>query len=62
MTKPARISYADILRTMKAIKAAGIEKARVTMRLGEGEIEVVIGGGQRDDEVDAISEWSDDDV
>jgi hypothetical protein len=44
MTKPARLSYADVLRTMKAIKAAGIADARVIMRLHSAEIEVIIGG------------------
>ena len=41
-TKLARISYADVLRTMKAIKAAGIADARVVIRLHSAEIEVII--------------------
>lgn len=61
MTKPARITYADVLRTMKAIKAAGIQNARVVMRLQEGVMEVIIGEGASAATHD-LNEWSDDDV
>ena len=63
MTKPARISYADVLRTMKAIKASGITDARVIVRPDCGEIEVVIAAeATMRSVVNPLDEWTDDDI
>lgn len=43
MTAPARISQADMERAAKAVKAAGIERARIVMDLEKKRIEVIIG-------------------
>lgn len=51
MTAPARISQADIKRTLKAIvKDAEIERARVIIRLATSEIEVIIGESPDEEE------------
>lgn len=43
MTAPARITQADIERTLKSIRAAGFEKARIVLHLNAGKIEVLLG-------------------
>ena len=43
MTAPARISQNDMDRAMKAVKKAGIDRARIVMHLENQTIEVIIG-------------------
>jgi hypothetical protein len=43
MTAPARISQADMERATKAVKVAGIERARIIMDLENHKIEIIIG-------------------
>jgi hypothetical protein len=62
MTKAARITYDDVLRALKAVKAAGFQDARVIMRLEKGEIEVVIGHPGLLVDLTELEEWTDDDV
>ena len=55
MTQKARITEADLDRTIKSLKTAGIKRARVIMHLAEGRIEVILddpGNGQL-----APNEW-----
>ena len=59
MTAPARITQADVERAAKAVKTAGIERARIIMRLASAEIEIIIGEAAPTPVAD---EWSDDDV
>ena len=60
MTAPARITQADIDRVTKAVVNAGIERARIVMRLEKSEIEIII--GDQGDSPPNPNEWSDDDV
>lgn len=60
MTAPARISQADMERATKAVKAAGLERARIVMDLSKAKIEVII--GESGDEAPSTDDWSDDDV
>lgn len=43
MTAPARISQADMERATKAVKAAGLDRARIVMDLEKHRIEIIIG-------------------
>ncbi len=43
MTAPARISQADMERATKAVKSAGLDRARIVMDLARQRIEVIIG-------------------
>lgn len=43
MTAPARISQADMDRATKAVKTAGIDRARIVMDLKNSTIEIIIG-------------------
>lgn len=43
MTARARITQADMERAVKSVKAAGFERARIIMDLGQGTIEIIIG-------------------
>ena len=43
MTAPARISQADMERATKAVKSAGLDRARIVMDLKKQRIEVIIG-------------------
>lgn len=44
MTSPARVTQDDLTRTFKAlVRDAGIQRARVIVRLEKSEIEVIIG-------------------
>lgn len=43
MTARSRVSQADMERTFRALKAAGIERARVVLDLAERKIEVFMG-------------------
>jgi len=43
VTAQARITQADEERTFKALKAAGVDRARVVLDLNKGTIEVIIG-------------------
>lgn len=49
MTAPARITQADMERATKAVKAAGIERARIRMDLENGVIDVIIGESGTDE-------------
>ena len=67
MTARARITQADIERTVKSLKAAGIRQYRLIMHLDRGEIEVIVGDTTR--AIEAVPEanpwddlWTDDDV
>lgn len=42
MTAPARITQDDMTRAAKAVKAAGIVRARIIMDLAKAKIEVII--------------------
>ncbi|HKR17620.1 hypothetical protein [Rhizorhapis sp.] len=55
MTAPARISQADMERAAKAVKAAGIERARIVMDLEKQTIEVII--GESEDAPATSSDW-----
>jgi hypothetical protein len=62
MTKAAHITYGDMLRTMRAVRAAGIEHARIIMRPERGEIEVVLGAavlGSESDLPGGHNPWDD---
>ena len=60
MTSAARVTQADIVRTLKAIKAAGIEQARVVVDLANQRIEIFIGPGEQPSEPNPWDdEWSD---
>ncbi len=43
MTAPARITQADMERATKAVKAAGVERARIVMDLARQRIDIIIG-------------------
>ncbi|WP_161626303.1 hypothetical protein [Sphingobium baderi] len=43
MTAPARICQADMERATKAVKSAGIERARIVMDLKNQRIDIIIG-------------------
>ncbi len=60
MTAAARISQADMERATKAVRAAGIERARIVMDLAKQKIEIII--GETGESSPDLSEWSDDDV
>lgn len=60
MTAPARITQADMERATKAVKAAGVDRARIVMDLRRQRIEIIIGDGG--DDSPAVTEWGDDDV
>lgn len=59
MTIAARISQDDMKRAAKAVRAAGIERARIIMRLEKAEIEIIIGKEESPPEGD--DGWDDDD-
>lgn len=60
MTEPARIKQADIERAVKALRAAGIERARVVMDLAKQQIEIIIDESAGQEAAPEV--WSDDDV
>lgn len=60
MTEPARIKQADIERAVKALRAAGIERARVVMDLAKQQIEIIIDESVGQEAAPEV--WSDDDV
>jgi len=43
VTAPARICQADMERATKAVKSAGIERARIVMDLKNQRIDIIIG-------------------
>ena len=43
MTAPARITQADMDRATKAVKNAGFERARISLDLRKGKIDIIIG-------------------
>ena len=60
MTVRARITQAELVRVVRSMKAAKIEKYRLVMHLERGEIEIIVGetspiGG----EIFAPSDWDD---
>jgi len=57
MTKPARISQADMMRALKSVKAAGFENARIIFKLEEGTIDIFLGGSNPPDTMD--TSWDD---
>ena len=61
MTAAARITQADMDRAAKAITSAGIERARIIMRLEKSEIEIIIGDTGESEPVET-EEWTDEDV
>lgn len=61
MTAPARITQADMDRATKAVATAGIERARIIMRLAKSEIEIIIGDAGESEPADT-EEWTDEDV
>lgn len=60
MTDPARIKQADIERAVKALRAAGIERARVVMDLAKQQIEIIIDESAWQEAAPEV--WSDEDV
>lgn len=68
MTNLARISYADVLRTLKAVKTSGIHDAKIILHLETAKIEVIIGEAAKSlpYAVNALgfdpNEWSDEDA
>lgn len=59
MTAPARITQADMERAAKAVKAAGIERARIVMDLAAAKIEVIIGESGGDQPAAPNNPWDD---
>lgn len=55
MTAPARIRQSDIERAIKAVKAAGIETARIVIDLRAQTIAVCI--GKSEDSMSLANEW-----
>jgi hypothetical protein len=47
MTVAARISQADVERATKAVRAAGIERARIVLDLAKQKIEIIIGESEQ---------------
>jgi hypothetical protein len=43
MTAPARITQDDMTRAAKAVRAAGLDRARIVMDLASQRIEIIIG-------------------
>lgn len=60
MTKPARIIQDDMSRAMKAVAAAGLNRARIVMNLQAQTIEIILGESAND--TANLEEWTDDDV
>lgn len=60
MTAPARITQADMERATKAVRAAGLERARIVMDLDTRRIEIII--GEATNESQPSEEWTDDDI
>ncbi|MBO9380213.1 hypothetical protein GG804_25945 [Sphingomonas histidinilytica] len=60
MTAPARITQADMERATKAVKAAGIERARIVMDLSNGRIEVILGAPESVSVETKDDGWDDD--
>jgi len=60
MTKPARITQADMDRAAKAVATAKLERARIVMDLENSRIEIIIGESPR--MIGGGDDWSDDDV
>lgn len=57
MTAPARVTQADVERTVKAVKAAGIERARIVISLDKRQIEVIIGESVQDQPAPSANPW-----
>lgn len=64
MTVPARISQADMMRAIRAVKAAGVKQASVVMDLVQQRITIIVGeGSTAADEANPFDEeWADDDL
>lgn len=57
MTAPARVTQADVERTMKAVKSAGYERARIVISLDKQQIEVIIGESVQEQPVPPSNPW-----
>lgn len=66
MTAPARITQDDMTRAAKAVRIAGLERARIVMDLANQRIEIIIGESMPESPgeppSDQPGEWSDDDL
>lgn len=60
MSAPARITQADMERATKAVKAAGFERARISMDLAKRKIDIII--GEEGESTPDPEEWGDDDI
>lgn len=60
MTAQARITQADMDRATKAVRNAGIDRARILMDLANRRIEIII--GETGETPKAPDTWDDDDV
>jgi len=58
VTASARILQDDMTRATKAVAAAGLQRARIIMRLDKAEIEIIVG---ESGEQALKEEWTDDD-
>lgn len=59
MTAAARITQADMERATKAVRTAGLERARIVMDLARQRIEIIVGDLPTPS---ADGEWTDDDL
>lgn len=63
MTTTARIYQDDVTRAVKALKAAGVDRARIVLDLNNARIDIIIGEPVPDSADQRVAdEWTDDDV
>lgn len=62
MTAPARITQDDMTRAAKAVRAAGLDRARIVMDLATQRIEIIIGESASAPAAPPPEVWTDEDV
>ena len=62
MTTPARITQDDMTRAAKAVRAAGLDRARIVMDLACQRIEIIIGESASAPAALLPEVWTDEDV